>query len=107
MIADMLSNKKPSSIVTESFIGDRKLHFYLVLSPNHFKLPKDVWRNTTHFFNTKIPNKRELQQTAYNHSSDIDFKDFTNLYKKKVLQKPHSCLAIDVTLALDNSSRFR
>ena len=24
----------------------------------------------------KIPNKRELQQTALNHSSDIDFKDF-------------------------------
>ena len=24
----------------------------------------------------KIPNKRELQQIAYNHSSDIHFKDF-------------------------------
>ena len=24
----------------------------------------------------KIPNKRELQQIALNHSSDIDFKDF-------------------------------
>ena len=30
----------------------------------------------------KIPNKRELQQIACNHSSNIDFKDFTNLYKK-------------------------
>ena len=30
----------------------------------------------------KIPNKRELQQTAFNHPSDIDFKDFINLYKK-------------------------
>ena len=29
----------------------------------------------------KIPNKRELQQTALNHSSDIDFKDFMNIYK--------------------------
>ena len=29
----------------------------------------------------KITNKRELQQIAYNHSSDIDFKDFMNLYK--------------------------
>ena len=24
----------------------------------------------------KIPNKKELQQIAINHSSDIDFKDF-------------------------------
>ena len=30
----------------------------------------------------ETPNKRELQQTAFNHSSDIDCRDFTNLYKK-------------------------
>ena len=30
----------------------------------------------------KIPNKRELQQIAFNHSSDIDFQDFMNVYKK-------------------------
>ena len=30
----------------------------------------------------KIPNKRELQQTAMNHSSDIIFKDFMKIYKK-------------------------
>ena len=30
----------------------------------------------------KTPNKRELQQTAINHSSDIDFQDFMNLHKK-------------------------
>ena len=30
----------------------------------------------------KIPNKREIQQIAFNHSSDIDFKEFMNLYKK-------------------------
>ena len=29
----------------------------------------------------KIPNNRELQQTALNHSSDIDFKDFMKIYK--------------------------
>ena len=29
--------------------------------------------------NSKILNKRELQQIAYNNSSDIDFKDFMNL----------------------------
>ena len=51
----------------------------------------------------KIPNKQELQQIAYNHSSDIDF---MNLYKK-CTAKPYSFLVIDVTLASDNSSRFR
>ena len=35
-----------------------------------------------HFFIMKIPNKRELQQIALNYSSDINFKDFMNIYKK-------------------------
>ena len=30
----------------------------------------------------KISNKKELQQIAFNHSSNIDFQDFLNLYKK-------------------------
>ena len=30
----------------------------------------------------KIPSKQELQQIAFNHSSDIEFKDFMNLCKK-------------------------
>ena len=30
----------------------------------------------------KIPNKRELQQIAFNHSADIEFEDSMNLYKK-------------------------
>ena len=29
----------------------------------------------------KIPNKRELHQTAINHSSDMDFKKFMEIYK--------------------------
>ena len=51
----------------------------------------------------KIPNKQELQQTAFNHSSDIDF---INLYKKCVA-KPYFLLVIGATLASDNPSRFR
>ena len=53
----------------------------------------------------KIPNKQELQQTAFNHSSDIDFKDFINFYKK-CTAKAYSFLVIDATLASDNPSRF-
>ena len=33
----------------------------------------------------KIPNKRELQQSALNHSSDVEVKDFIKIYKN-VLQ---------------------
>ena len=54
----------------------------------------------------KITNKRELQQIAFNHSSDIDFQDFMNLYKK-CAAKPFSFLLIDTTLASDNPLRFR
>ena len=46
----------------------------------------------------EFPNKRELQQIAFNHSSDIDFKNFMNLYKKYT-SKPYSFLVIDATLA--------
>ena len=54
----------------------------------------------------KITNKRKIQQIAYNHSSNIDFKDFINLYKK-CTAKPYSFLVIDATLASDNPSHFR
>ena len=30
----------------------------------------------------KIPNKHALQQIAFNRSSDIDFRDFMDLYRK-------------------------
>ena len=68
MIVDMIHNKKLNSIVTELFIRGRKLNISLVfISQSYFKIPKDVRQNTTHFFTAKIPNKRELQQTAVNH----------------------------------------
>ena len=54
----------------------------------------------------KIPNKRELQQIAFNHSSDIDFRDFMNFYIK-CTAKPYYFLVIAATLASDNPSRFR
>ena len=30
----------------------------------------------------KIPKKQEIQQIAFSHSSDIEFQDFIDLYKK-------------------------
>ena len=107
MIADMINNKKLNSIVTELFIRRRKLNISLVfITQSYFKVPKDVRLNTTHFFIMKIPNKRELQQIAISHSSDIDFKDFINIYKK-CTHKPYSFLVNDITLASDDPLRFR
>ena len=80
MIADMINNKKLNPIVTELFIRGRKLNISIAfITQSYFKVPKDVRLNSTHFFIMKIPNKRELQQIALNHSSDIDFKDFIKI----------------------------
>ena len=68
-------------------------------------MPRNIRQTSTHYFIIKIPNKRELQQTALNHLSDIDFKDFISLYKK-CTAKPYSFLVIDATLASDNPLRF-
>ena len=107
MIADMIHNKKLNSIVTELFIRGRKLNISLVfITQSYYKVPKDVRLNTTHFFIMKIPHKRELQQIAINHSSDKDFKEFINIYKKDT-DEPYSFLVSDTTLASDNPLRFR
>ena len=82
MIADMLSNKKLNPIVTELFIRGRKLNISLVfITRSYFAVPKTIRRNSTHFFVMKIPNEQELQQIAFNHSSDIKFQDFISLHK--------------------------
>ena len=107
MIADMINNQKLNSIVTELFIRGRKLNTSLVfITQPYFKVPKDVRLNTTHFFIIKMLNKRELQQIAINHSSEIDFKDFIKIYKK-CTNEPYSFLVNDTTLASDNPLRFR
>ena len=82
MIADMIKNIKINSIVTDVFIGGTKLNISLVfITQSYFKVPEDVRLNSTHFFIMKILNKRELQQIALNHSSDINFKDFIIINK--------------------------
>ena len=58
------------------------------------------------FFIMKIENKRELQQIALNHSSDIDSKDFIKIYKKCTAE-PYSFSVNDTTLPSDDPLRFR
>ena len=79
----MIENKKLNSIVTELFIRGRKLNISLVfITQSYFKVQKDVRLNTTRFFITKILIKRELQQIAINHSSDISTEEFVNICRK-------------------------
>ena len=54
----------------------------------------------------KTLNKRELQQTTLNHSSDVDFKDFLKIYKKCTAE-PYSFLVNDTTLSSDYPLKFR
>ena len=107
LIADMLSNKKLNLIVTELFIRGRKLNISLVfIMQSYFAVPKTVRLNSTHYLVIKILNRRELQQITFNHSSDIDFQDFMNLYKNCNTNQ-YSVLVIDTTLPSDNYLRFR
>ena len=107
MIFDMIKSKKLNSLVTKLFIRRRKLNIHLVfITQSYFNVRKEFRLNTTHFFITKIPNKRELQQTAINHSSGIRIKDFTDIYIKCTAE-PNFFLVNDTTLASDNPLRFR
>ena len=108
MIADMINNKRLNPVVTELFIRGKKRDISIVfITQSNFKVPKDVRLNSTHFFIMKIPNKRELQQIALNHLSDIDFKDFIKIYKKCTTTEPYSFLVNDKTFPSDDPLRFR
>ena len=107
MIADMINNKKLNPVVTELFIRGRKLNISIVfITQSYFKVPKDFRLNFKHFFIMKIPNKRELQEIALNHSSDIDFNDFMKIYGKCIAE-PYSSLVNDTTLPSYDPLSFR
>ena len=107
IIADMINNKKLNSIVTELFIRGRKLNISIIfITQSYFTVPKDVRLNSTYFFIMKIPNKRELQKIALNHSSDINSKDFVKTYEKCTAEI-YSFLVNDTTLPSNSSLKFR
>ena len=107
MIADMINNIKLNLIISELFIRGKKINVSIVfITQSYFKVPKDVRINSTHFFIMIISNKRELQQIALNHSSDIDFKDFMRIFKKYTTE-PYSFLVDDTAFPSYNPLRFR
>ena len=104
MIADIMTNKKFQSII---IIRCRKLNISLVfITQSYFSVPKDVRLNSTHYLIMKIINKRELQNIATNHSEDIDYQNFTKIYREYT-KEPYNFLTIDTTLAPIDPLRFR
>ena len=64
----MINYKKLNPVVTELFIGDRKLNISIIfIMQSYFNVPKEVRLNSTHFFILKIPNKGEFQQIVNIH----------------------------------------
>ena len=107
MIADIMTNKRFQAIITELFIRCRKLNISLVfITQSYFSVPKEFRLNSTHCLIMKIHNRRELQQIAINHSTDIDHKNFLKIYRN-CTKEPYSFLTIDTILAADNPMRFR
>ena len=103
----MLNNKKLNLVLTKLYIrGTRKLNISVFIKQSYFAASKNIRLNSTKYFIMKIPNKQGIQQNAFNHSSNTDFKDFMNLYKK-CTAKQYPFLVVDATLASDNPSRFR
>ena len=65
----MLSNGKCNPIVTELFVRGIKLNNSPVfMTQSYFAVPNNIRLNSTHYFIMKIPNKRKLEQVAFNHS---------------------------------------
>ena len=107
MIADITTNTKFQAIIKELLIRCRKLNISLAfITKSHFSVPKDVRLNSTHYWIMKINNKRKLQNIAINHSTDIDYGDFINIYRE-CTKEPYNVLTIDTTLPASDRLRFR
>ena len=76
------------------------------ITQSYLPVPKDVRLNSTHYFNMKINNRKELQNIAINHSADIDYKDFMKIYRE-CIKEPYSFLTINTTLPAGDPLRFR
>ena len=102
MITDITTNKKFQAIIKELSIRCRKLNISLAfIMQSHFSVSKKVGLNSTYYLIMTIHNKRELQNITINHSANIDYKDFMNIYRK-CTSEPYSFLTIDTTLPTSN-----
>ena len=101
VISEIMINKRFQTTIQELLIRCRKLNISLVfITQSYFSVPKEVRSNSTHYLIMKIHNRRELQQTAINHSSEIDYKDFQKIYRN-CTKEPYSFLTINTTLPVN------
>ena len=75
-------------------------------SQSYFKMSKDTRLKSRPEAITKILKKRELQQIALNHWSDIEFEGYMNLYKDYT-KESFSFLMNNTTSPSNNLLRFR
>ena len=105
MISHVMSNKKAQQVLKELLIRCRKLNISLCfLTQSYLSVPKDVRLNYTHYIIFRLNNKRESQNIAINHSADIDYKDFVNIYRD-CTKEPYNFLTIDTTKSVNK--RFK
>ena len=76
----------------------QKAEYFTCVYHSVFSVPKDSWLNSTHYLLIKINKKRELQNIAINHSTDIDYKYF--------MKKPVKLSTTDTTLTASDPLRF-
>ena len=88
------NNKKSYPIGTKLFIRIRIINISLV-----FFMP-------THYLIMAISSKQRLQQFAIKYSTDIDFKNVMNPYKR-FTWKGYSFIVNNSALSSDNPIRFR
>ena len=82
MVSHVKSDKKAQQVLKDLFIRCRKLNISLCfLTQSYFSVPKTAKLNCTHYVIFKVNNKRELQNISLNHSADIDYKDFIEIYR--------------------------
>ena len=103
----MLSKKNLNPIVTELFIRGRKLNISFVFKQSYFPVLNNVRITSTHYCIVKIRNKRELQQIAFNHSSNFDFKDFSaalrcRSFSKNISKKGTCVMMIRISIIFAN-----
>ena len=59
-----------------------------------------------HYLIMKINNRKELQNIAINHSADIDYQNFINIYRE-CTKEPYTFLTMDTALPSSYPLRFK
>ena len=93
MTSNIISEPKGN----EFFIWGRKLNTYLVfVTQPYFAVPINVRLISTCYLNIQIPNREELQQTAFNHSSDMRLDEFMKICQKYTTEPNFSIIILFV-----------